>query len=56
MTYKGAPLDKVRQRRGAYVAAVLTIMLAWRRAGSLVLRRIALSLTVAHGRTIAGIR
>ena len=34
MTYKGAPVDKVRQRRGAYVAAVLTIIQAWRRAGS----------------------
>jgi len=34
MTYKGAPVDKVRQRRGAYVAAVLTIIQAWQRAGS----------------------
>lgn len=34
MTYKGAPVDKVRQRRGAYVAAVLTIIQAWRNAGS----------------------
>ena len=34
MKYKGAPVDKVRQRRGAYVAAVLTIIQAWRRAGS----------------------
>ena len=34
MTYKGAPVDKVRQRRGAYVAAVLTIIQAWRGAGS----------------------
>ena len=34
MTYKGAPVDKVRQRRGAYVATVLTIIQAWRRAGS----------------------
>ena len=34
MTYKGAPVDKVRQRRGAYVTAVLTIIQAWRRAGS----------------------
>ena len=34
MTYKGAPVDKVRQRRGVYVAAVLTIIQAWRRAGS----------------------
>jgi hypothetical protein len=34
MTYKGFPVDKVRQRRGAYVAAVLTIIQAWRRAGS----------------------
>jgi hypothetical protein len=34
MTYKGAPVDKVRQRRGAFVAAVLTVILAWRSAGS----------------------
>jgi hypothetical protein len=34
MTYKGVPVDKVRQRRGAYVAAVLTIIQTWRRAGS----------------------
>ena len=34
ISYKGFPVDKVRQRRGAYVAAVLTIILAWRRAGS----------------------
>jgi RepB DNA-primase from phage plasmid len=34
MTYKGFPVDKVRQRRGVYVTAVLTIIQAWRRAGS----------------------
>jgi hypothetical protein len=34
IAYKGYPVDKVRQRRGAYVAAVLTIIQAWRRAGS----------------------
>ena len=34
MTYKGFPVDKVRQQRGIYVAAVLTIIQAWRRAGS----------------------
>jgi hypothetical protein len=34
MTYKGFPVDEVRQRRGVYVAAVLTIIQAWRRAGS----------------------
>jgi hypothetical protein len=34
MTYTGFPVDKVRQRRGVYVAAVLTIIEAWRRAGS----------------------
>jgi hypothetical protein len=33
MTYKGFPVDKVRQNRGAYVAAVLTIIQAWRKAG-----------------------
>ena len=35
MTYKGYPVEKVRQRRGVYVAAVLTIIQAWRTAGSL---------------------
>jgi len=34
LSYKGLPVDKVRQRRGVYVAAVLTIIQAWRRAGS----------------------
>ena len=34
LSYKGFPVDKVRQRRGVYVAAVLTIIQAWRRAGS----------------------
>ena len=34
MTYTGCPVEKVRQRRGVYVAAVLTIIQAWRRAGS----------------------
>ncbi|MEF8753801.1 MAG: DNA-primase RepB domain-containing protein [Accumulibacter sp.] len=31
--YKGFPVDKVRSRREAYVAAVLTIIQAWRKAG-----------------------
>ena len=34
ITYKGSPVEEVRQRRGVYVAAVLTIIQAWRRAGS----------------------
>lgn len=34
MTYHGNPLEKVRKDRGKYVAAVLTIILAWRAAGS----------------------
>lgn len=34
MSYKGRPVDKVRQNRGLYVAAVLTIIQAWRSAGS----------------------
>ncbi len=34
MSYKGSPVDKVRQQRGVYVAAVLTIIQAWRGAGS----------------------
>jgi hypothetical protein len=34
MTYKGFPVDKVRRRRGIYVAAVLTIIQAWPAAGS----------------------
>lgn len=33
MTYKGNPVGKVRQHRGKYVAAVLTIIQAWRKAG-----------------------
>lgn len=34
LAYKGFPVEEVRKRRGIYVAAVLTIILAWRRAGS----------------------
>jgi hypothetical protein len=34
MTYTGSPVDKVRQSRGLYVSAVLTIVQAWRAAGS----------------------
>ena len=34
MSYKGLPVDKVRQNRGLYVTAVLTIVQAWRAAGS----------------------
>ena len=34
MTYKGFPVDNVRKERGAYVTAVLTIIQAWRKAGS----------------------
>lgn len=34
MKYNGSPVDKVRQRRWAYVVAVLTIIQAWRKAGS----------------------
>lgn len=34
LTYTGSPVDKVRKQRGVYVAAVLTIILAWRKAGS----------------------
>ncbi|QLQ25156.1 MAG: hypothetical protein HZT41_10030 [Dechloromonas sp.] len=34
MSYSGNPVDKVRQNRGAYVAAVLTIIRAWQAAGS----------------------
>jgi hypothetical protein len=33
-SYKGAPLEVVRKDRGRYVAAVLTIILAWKAAGS----------------------
>jgi hypothetical protein len=33
MAYRGAPVDKVRQNRGKYVSAVLTIIQAWRKAG-----------------------
>ena len=34
MSYKGYPVEKVRQKRGLYVTAVLTIIQAWRAAGS----------------------
>lgn len=34
LSYRGNPVDKVRRERGKYVAAVLTIILAWRKAGS----------------------
>lgn len=34
MSYKGLPVEHVRKNRGAFVAAVLTIILAWRKAGS----------------------
>ena len=33
MIYREFPVDKVRQRRGEYVSAVLTIIQAWRNAG-----------------------
>ena len=33
MTYKGFPVDKVRQNRAKYVVAVLTIIQAWRKSG-----------------------
>ncbi len=33
MAYKGFPVDKVRRERGKYVASVLTIIQAWRKAG-----------------------
>jgi hypothetical protein len=33
-TYKSLPVDKVRRNRGAYVSAILTIIQAWRKAGS----------------------
>lgn len=34
MRYEGSPVEKVRRQRGDYVAAVLTVIQAWRRAGS----------------------
>ena len=34
MSYSGNPVNKVRKNRGAYVAAVLTIIRAWQEAGS----------------------
>jgi hypothetical protein len=33
MTYRSFPVDRVRKCRGVYVAAVLTIIQAWRKAG-----------------------
>lgn len=35
LAYKGFPVDMVRRQRGKYVAAVLTIIQAWRKAGML---------------------
>jgi len=34
LSYQGNPVDKVRRERSKYVTAVLTIILAWRQAGS----------------------
>lgn len=34
LRYQGSPVELVRQKRGAYVSAVLTIIQAWRLAGS----------------------
>lgn len=34
LNYQGRPVEMVRKDRGRYVAAVLTIILAWRKAGS----------------------
>jgi hypothetical protein len=34
MVYKNSPVTKVRENRGCYVSAVLTIILAWRKCGS----------------------
>ena len=34
MKYRGFPVEKVRRERGRYVSAVLTIIQAWRKAGS----------------------
>ena len=34
LSYRGNPVEKVRQERGKYVSAVLTIIQAWRTAGS----------------------
>ncbi len=34
LRYRGNPVEKVRRERGKYVAAVLTIIRAWRKAGS----------------------
>jgi hypothetical protein len=33
LAYKSLPVDKVRQQRGKYVGAVLTVIQAWRKAG-----------------------
>ncbi len=34
LTYRGLPVERVRENRGSYVAMVLTIIEAWRAAGS----------------------
>jgi hypothetical protein len=56
MTYKGFPVEKVRQQRGRYVGAVLTIIAAWRKAGAPRATSTVSSLLAARGRTIAVIR
>ena len=33
IAYRGAPVEKVRQNRGKYVSAVLTIIQSWKKAG-----------------------
>jgi hypothetical protein len=56
ITYKGSPVEEVYRRRGVYVAAVLTIIQAWRRAGSPHGEVDSIVTYGAHGRTIVGIR
>ena len=52
ISYEGCPVDKVRKHRGRYVAAVLTIIQAWRRAGSPAQRLTTLSLLEGLGQII----
>ena len=56
IAYKSEPVEKVRQNRGLYVAAVLTLILAMAQ-GRLPPRRMSKTSPplAAHGRTIAGI-
>lgn len=54
VTYRNSPVERVRQHRGAFVADVLTILSAWRAAGSPRPRLTVLQRIRALGQTYAG--